>query len=218
MPHHPQTNGLVERSHQTIMQMIRKLGENKKADWPGHLAEIVQAYNAMQSIVMGYSPHYLMFGCRPSLPVNFYFPTFSSAWAPLRSTSTKHLDKYVATVCHQLRVTLWEAQAQVMAEAQWQKWYYDWKIGAMELKPCDLVLVKADAFKGKGKIKDRWEDEACGVVHQTVTDIPSYKVMDQHIVTHPPLKLPSSHCIRDWHSLVCGCLPSMGLMYQPHPS
>ena len=30
MPYHPQTNGLVERSHQTIMQMIRKLGENKK--------------------------------------------------------------------------------------------------------------------------------------------------------------------------------------------
>ena len=46
MPYHPQTNELVERSHQTIMQMIRKLGEDKKADWPGHLAEIVQAYNA----------------------------------------------------------------------------------------------------------------------------------------------------------------------------
>ena len=39
--YHPQTNGLVERSHQTIMWMIRKLEEDKKADWPGHLAEIV---------------------------------------------------------------------------------------------------------------------------------------------------------------------------------
>ena len=44
--YHPQTNGLVERSHQTIMQMIRKLGEDEKADWSGHLAEIVHAYNA----------------------------------------------------------------------------------------------------------------------------------------------------------------------------
>ena len=41
MPYHPQTNGLVERSHQTIMHMIGKLGEDKKADWPSHLAEIV---------------------------------------------------------------------------------------------------------------------------------------------------------------------------------
>ena len=46
MPYHPQTNGLVERSHQMIMHMIGKLGEDKKADWPSHLAEIVHTYNA----------------------------------------------------------------------------------------------------------------------------------------------------------------------------
>ena len=46
MPYHPQTNVLVERSHQTIIRMIRNLGEDKKAHWPSHLAEIVHAYNA----------------------------------------------------------------------------------------------------------------------------------------------------------------------------
>ena len=38
-----------------------------------------------------------------------------------------------------------------MAEAQKQKWHYDWKIGAIGLKPGNLVLVKADAFHGKRK-------------------------------------------------------------------
>ena len=61
-PYHPQTNGLVERLHQTIMQMIGKLGEDKKADCPSHLAEIVHTYNTTHSAVMGYSLHYLMFG------------------------------------------------------------------------------------------------------------------------------------------------------------
>ena len=60
IPYHPQTNGLVERSHRTIMRMIGKLGKDKKADWPGHLAEIVHAYNATCSAMTGYSPHYLM--------------------------------------------------------------------------------------------------------------------------------------------------------------
>ena len=98
MPYHTQMNGLVERSHQTIMQMIGKLGEDEKADWPGHLAEIVHVYNATQSTVMGYSQHYLMFGCRPRLPVNFYFPTFSSTEVPMRGASAKCVDEYVATV------------------------------------------------------------------------------------------------------------------------
>ena len=62
MPYQPQTKGFVERLHQIIMQMIRKLGEDKKADWLSHLAEIVHTYNATHSTVMGYSLHYLMFG------------------------------------------------------------------------------------------------------------------------------------------------------------
>ena len=49
----------------------------------------------------------------------------------------------------------------------------------MDLKPGDLVLVKANAFQGKRKIKDRWKDKPHEVVHQTATDTPSYKVMDQ---------------------------------------
>ena len=67
-----------------------------------------------------------------------------------------------------------------MAEACRQKWYYDRKIGTVNLKPGDLVLVKADAWKGKRKIKDRWEEETWEVVHQIAADIPSYEVMNQH--------------------------------------
>ena len=62
MPYHPQTNGCIERLHQMIMQMTEKLREDKKANWPSHLAEIAHAYNAPHSTVTGYSPHYLMFG------------------------------------------------------------------------------------------------------------------------------------------------------------
>ena len=180
MPYHPQANGPVERSHQTIMHMIGKLGEDKKADWPSHLAEIVHAYNATRSTVTEYSPHYLMFGQQPRLPVDFVFPTVGSCEAPMREASARKMDTYIASVRDRLRITLREAQAQLTTEAHQQKWYYDKKVGTVNLKPGNLVLVRVDAWKGKRKIKDRWDEETWEVSQQIVTDVPSYKVTNQH--------------------------------------
>ena len=147
MPYHPQTNGLVERLYQMIMQMIGKLGEDKKANWPSHLAEIVHAYNATCSKVTGYSLHYLMFRQWPRLPVDFYFPTIGSSEAPTREASAKHVDEYIASVQERLTTALREAQVQLTMEVHQQKWYYDSKMGAVNLKPGDLVLVKADVLR-----------------------------------------------------------------------
>ena len=58
---------------------------------------------------------------------------------------------YLAFVRDRLRSILWEAQAQSTTEAHQQKQYYDRKIGAVNLKPGDLVLVKVDAWKGRGR-------------------------------------------------------------------
>ena len=71
-----------------------------------------------------------------------------------------------------------------MAEAQRQKQYYDQKIGTVDLKPGNPVLVKGDTFQGKRKIKDRWEDRPHEVVCQIVTDVPSYEVKDKHGHSH----------------------------------
>ena len=50
----------------------------------------------------------------------------------------------------------------------------------MNLKPGDLVLVKVDAWKGKRKIKDRWDEETWEVSQQMTADVPYYEVMNQH--------------------------------------
>ena len=88
----------------------------------------------------------------------------------------------------------------------------------MNLKPGDLVLVKADAFKGKRNIRDRWEEETCEVVHQITTDVPSNEVTDQcrqsHILHQNWLLLVTSEV---GIPLVYKCLLCMGQMYQPHP-
>ena len=71
---------------------------------------------------------------------------------------------YIASVRDRLRSALQEVQAQSTVEACQQKWYYDRKIGTVNLKPGYLVLVKADALKRKRKIKDRWDEETWEVV------------------------------------------------------
>ena len=114
------------------------------------------------------------------LLVNFVFPTVGSNEASMREASAKHVDVYVASIRDRLRTVIWEVQTQLTAEACRQKWFYDRKIGAVNLKPGNLVLVKTDTFKGKRKMKDRWEEETWEVVHQIATDIPSYEVTNQH--------------------------------------
>ena len=87
-PYHAQTNGQVERMNQTIIRMIGKLGEDKKACWSEHLPELLSAYNGTRSAVTGYSPYYLLFGRKNRMPVDCLFPTLCES--PHRTKMEPH--------------------------------------------------------------------------------------------------------------------------------
>ena len=72
--YHAQTNGQVEQMNQTLICMIGKLDEEKKAHWSEYLPELLLSYNSMRSTVTGYSPHFLLFGRRPRIPEDYQFP------------------------------------------------------------------------------------------------------------------------------------------------
>ena len=74
-PYHAQTNGQVERMNQTIIRMIGKLEQDKKARWSEHLPEMLAAYNGTRSMVAGYSHYFLLFGRKARMPVDYLFPT-----------------------------------------------------------------------------------------------------------------------------------------------
>ena len=127
-PYHPQTNGAAERVHQTLQCMIGKLYLEKRRKWPAHIGSIIIAYNSTRSLVTGYSPYYLMFGCRPRLPIDLLFP--------MRQTQmfTHTIDEYVASLYDCLQESLAIAQDCAAKEAQRQKQLYDRKVGAIELR------------------------------------------------------------------------------------
>ena len=59
MPYHPPDEWVGRQVPSNYHADDWEAGRRWKANWLGHLAEIVQAYNATPSIVMGFSPHYL---------------------------------------------------------------------------------------------------------------------------------------------------------------
>ena len=69
--YHLQCSRQVEYFHQMLFRMIGKLASDKKVHWEQHLRELLQVYNSMKSAMTSYSPHYLMFGRCPHIPVDF---------------------------------------------------------------------------------------------------------------------------------------------------
>ena len=152
LPYHAQTNGQVERMNQTIICMIGKLEQDKKAHWSEHLPEMLSAYNGTHSVVTGYSPYFLLFGRKVRMPMDYLFPTLHD------SPHQTKMEVSVAAMQKRLKEAFAVARHLTSQEAAKQWHYYDHKAGAVALQPGDVVMVCTDGFVGKRKVKDQWED------------------------------------------------------------
>ena len=168
-PYHAQTNGQVECMNQTIIHMIGKLEEDKKACWSEHLPELLLPYNATCSAVTGYSPYYLLFGRRSRIPVDYLFPTLCD------SPHQTKMEVSVGAMQKRLKEAFAVARHLTSEEAAKQCCYYDHKAGAVALQPGNVVMVHTNGFVGKQKVKDRWEDGGF-IVKSQLEDWPVYKV------------------------------------------
>ena len=89
--------------------------------------------------------------------------------------------EYIASLYDHLRDSLVIAQDCAVKEAQRQKWLYDHKVGAVELRPGDHILVRLDAFRRqRRKLKNWWGDNLHMVVAHVADRIPAYVVKNNH--------------------------------------
>ena len=170
--YHPQCNGQVEHFYQMLFRMISKLASDRKVQREQHLFELLQVYNSVRSAITGYSPHYLMSGRHPHLPVDFYFPMKDA------HVHSRCISAYIEEVRKHFKEAYTEAQLQTNSKVEQQKQYYDKAISTMQLMPGDVILMKLDAFQGKGKVKDRWSKVEYVVTCQVTSDMPAYEVKD----------------------------------------
>ena len=96
---------LSDRGTNFTSSIIQELCEILGIQWlwtmPYHpQTKIVHTYNVTPSAVTGYSPHYLMFGRWPRLPVDFVFPTVGPSLTRLPPWEVKRW-------CHKSKMARW---------------------------------------------------------------------------------------------------------------
>ena len=64
--YHPQTNGLDERTNQTLKARLSKLANEQQDDWCSFLDEVAYSIRTQKQVTTKYRPFYLMFGRHPN--------------------------------------------------------------------------------------------------------------------------------------------------------
>ena len=101
---------------------------------------------------------------------------FSLLWAQKKH---QYINLYIADLHEWLSKAFKEVQSQSTSEAERQRWYYDCKANTISLEPGDLVLAKANPYKGRRKMKDQWEEEPYEVECRIAEGTPSYLLKNQ---------------------------------------
>ena len=212
-PYHPMTNGTCERFNRTLMNMLRTLSDDKKADWKANIPTLVHAYNSTVHDSTGYTPFSLMYGREPRLPVDILFS--------LESNQQEDELSYVSNLRKRLDLA-YDLVSQNQAKASGQnKVRYDTKARGSVPVIGDRVLVKKVGLKGKHKLADKWEHDVYIIVDQPDATLPVYavrqegsrgKVRNLHRNMLLPLSLPRLPRVSDAEeSMASGSkLPSPG--------
>ena len=71
--YHPQTNGQWEHFNVILISMLGTLPKKPKSTWSQLVPTLIHAYNCTRNSVTGFNPYYLMFGCKPHIPIDLIF-------------------------------------------------------------------------------------------------------------------------------------------------
>ena len=169
----PQTNGQCEKFNSTLINMIGTLPPELKCNWQEHVNTLVHAYNYMDTTATNFSPHYLMFGREPDLPIGIEFGVRTP---DLVATSTRN---YMEKLQKRLAWVYKKAQEENSRESSRNKKNYYRKVRCSKLEIGDKVLVRQKAFKKKHKIQDKWEEDVYVVVAQPNDNFPVFIVLNE---------------------------------------
>ncbi|RXN26456.1 Transposon Ty3-I Gag-Pol poly [Labeo rohita] len=198
-PYHPAGNGQCERFNRTLHDLLRTLPLSKKGDWPFCLPQALFAYNTTPHQATGESPHFLMFGQEPRLPVDFLLGRVQEPFAG-------SVHRWILEQQDRLQVAFKGARERLGAAADRRKARHDLQVKEAPLKEGQLVYLRDYSVRGRCKIQDLWSSVVYQVLRAPKEGGPVYtiapttdlsKVKQVHrsllkalIGQDPPLELP----------------------------
>ena len=138
-PYHPETNGQCEHFNTTLINMLGTLPTRTKKNWQEWVTTLTHAYNCTVSLVIGFSPYFLMFGQTPKIPLDI------EMGVTLIEQEQTSYQNYAKKQQARLKWGYQKAQENNKRESEHHKRYCDQRMRFMSLKPNDLVLVHAKA-------------------------------------------------------------------------
>ena len=148
--YHPKTDGMVERSNRTIIDILSKYGE-KEADWDLRIPLVLFALRTSEHASTGFSPFHLVYGREAKIPWDIVYGPAPSTLMPL--------EKWVAERKAQMSHVFKMVQEITKKKQLQQKKYFDNNIkGAFQkFETGELVMMFDSAARANlGKLNSPW--------------------------------------------------------------
>ena len=135
--YHPQSQGVLERFHQTLKSMLRIYCLEHEKDWDQGLTFVLFAIREVVNDSLGFSPFELVFGREVRGPLSL----LKEKWLEEETLNSTNLVSYVVRLKERLRNAHELAQAKLKDSQDQMKAWYDRKARARTLQPGDKVLA-----------------------------------------------------------------------------
>lgn len=156
-PYHPEGNGQCERFNRTLHNLLRTLPPEQKCRWPDYVSPLVFNYNTTTHQSTGESPHFLMFGQEPCLPVDFLL-----GHVPEPEAGT--VCDWVKEHRRRLQVGFDCAKERMETAAMHRRDRHNQKVLSAPLDINQTVYLRDLSIRGRHKIQDAWSPTLYQVV------------------------------------------------------
>ena len=153
-PHHPQTDGLVERFNKTLKALLRKLVNKEGRDWDRLLPSVLFAYQEVPQSTIGFSAFELLYGREVRRPLD----VLKEEWEA-EKRSDESVVSHILAIRERMEEMTEIVSANLKEAQQRQKIWYDQTARKRELEPAEEMLVLLPT--SSNKLLVHWQGAYC---------------------------------------------------------